>query len=426
MIPNGIEYMHIESAIQEIDNNEIPKNRKSIHYDYLHNNKPYPPKYVIFLASKYAFGNTFDNFTAVMAKDYLKKRGYIVLDRRENSSGKYSLLADYFNQLTGNSVTLSFQDIEMILGNSLPASARKYVAWWANSKSNDSHPWAQIWIKSGWKVNQLNLRESEVEFSRINSLKLTNHDKFDIVFSNVILRKFESKLIGCPLTVKEIKAILEKVSKTHPELEIADGSIIPKDHAIGNKSPCSCSGTNEQLFHTVSDTANFKQDMFLPCSNNGTSQAARRFFNTYNLKSIVLHESNKYQVGEEREVMTKTRIGQSLFRKNLHTYWEGCSVTGCLLFSVLKASHIKPWKDSNPQEKVDPNNGLLLSPNLDSLFDGGFISFNSRGDILISPLLSNEDLGTLNINNKMALRKITPEIVNYLKYHHKNIFQDKL
>jgi hypothetical protein len=361
-----------------------------------------------------------------MAKDYLKKRGYIVLDRRENNLGKYALLADYFNQLTSNSVILSFQDIEMILGNTLPASAHKYAAWWANSKSNDSHVWSHIWIKAGWKVNQLNLSESEVEFSRINSLKLTNHDKFEIVFSDVILRKFESKLIGCPLTVKEIKAILEKVAKKHPELKIADGSIIPKDHATGNKSPCTCSGTSKQLFDTVIDTASFKQDMFLPCLNNGTSQAALRFFNTSNLKSIVLHESNKQQVGEDREVITKTRIGQSLFRKNLHAYWEGCSVTGCLLFSVLKASHIKPWKDSNPLEKVDPNNGLLLSPNLDSLFDSGFISFNSRGVILISPLLSNEDLSSLNINNQMTLKKITPEIASDLEYHHEKIYQGKL
>ena len=210
------------------------------------------------------------------------------------------------------------------------------------------------------------------------------------------------------------------------ELKIADGSIIPKDHATGNKSPCTCSGTSKQLFDTVSDTASFKQDMFLPCSKNGTSQAALRFFNTYNLKSIVLHESNKQQVGKEIEVITKARIGQSLFRKNLHIYWEGCSVTGCLLFSVLKASHIKPWKDSNPQEKVDPNNGLLLSPNLDSLFDGGFISFNSRGAILISPLLYQEDLSSLNINNHMTLKKRTPEIASYLENHHENIYQDKL
>ncbi|PCI53434.1 MAG: hypothetical protein COB45_10805 [Gammaproteobacteria bacterium] len=144
------------------------------------------------------------------------------------------------------------------------------------------------------------------------------------------------------------------------------------------------------------------------------------------LQSIVLHESNKPQLGEEIEVITKARIGQSLFRKNLHIYWEGCSVTGCLLFSVLKASHIKPWKDSNPKEKVDPNNGLLLSPNLDSLFDGGFISFDSRGAILISPLLSNEDLNSLNINNNMKLKKIPPEIASYLKYHHENIYQGKL
>lgn len=36
-------------------------------------------------------------------------------------------------------------------------------------------------------------------------------------------------------------------------------------------------------------------------------------------------------------------------------------------------SHIKPWSQSNNQEWLDVNNGLLLCPNHDALFDKGII-----------------------------------------------------
>ena len=87
MIPDGIEETHLELAIQEITKNGIPVSRKSVHYDYLHGNKRYPPKYVISLAAKYAFGNELpsNDFNAVRARDYLRSRGHTVLDRRDGA-----------------------------------------------------------------------------------------------------------------------------------------------------------------------------------------------------------------------------------------------------------------------------------------------------------------------------------------------------
>jgi predicted HNH restriction endonuclease len=87
LIPDGIEETHLELAIQEITKNGIPVSRKSVHYDYLHGNKRYPPKYVISLAAKYAFGNELpsNDFNAVRARDYLRSRGHTVLDRRDGA-----------------------------------------------------------------------------------------------------------------------------------------------------------------------------------------------------------------------------------------------------------------------------------------------------------------------------------------------------
>ena len=64
---------------------------------------------------------------------------------------------------------------------------------------------------------------------------------------------------------------------------------------------------------------------------------------------------------------------------------------------VLISSHIVVWSDSNDQEKLDVGNGILLYPNLDSLFNKHLISFDDNSDIIISKHLTTKDLQTLGI-----------------------------
>lgn len=88
MIPDGIEQIHLDRAVAEIRRNGIPRSRQSVHYDYVHSGEPYPPKYVISLAAKYAFGEALASteFDAVRARDYLRSRGHTVIDRRKNKA----------------------------------------------------------------------------------------------------------------------------------------------------------------------------------------------------------------------------------------------------------------------------------------------------------------------------------------------------
>ena len=80
----------------------------------------------------------------------------------------------------------------------------------------------------------------------------------------------------------------------------------------------------------------------------------------------------------ERDVLTKARIGQGKFRANLVAYWgkgERCALTGIAIPEMLVASHIKPWRDSTNDERLDPMNGLLLAAHVDKLFDRYLLSF---------------------------------------------------
>lgn len=127
----------------------------------------------------------------------------------------------------------------------------------------------------------------------------------------------------------------------------------------------------------------------------------------------------------ERESIVQSRIGQGEFRTNLIKYWEKCSVTGCELLRVLKASHIKPWRCSDNIERLDKFNGLLLIPNLDSAFDTGLISFDNEGKILISNLLGDNDRKELGIHTKLHIRKIETPHIKYLEYHRRNVFKER-
>lgn len=96
-----------------------------------------------------------------------------------------------------------------------------------------------------------------------------------------------------------------------------------------------------------------------------------------------------------------------------------------LLYPSLVASHIKPFiQCSNDNEAYDPNNGLLLSRNMDILFDQGYISFNDDGTIIYSSQLSQDVTKHLN-NYKLDSIFINENRTQYFDYHRNNVFRRK-
>ena len=124
----------------------------------------------------------------------------------------------------------------------------------------------------------------------------------------------------------------------------------------------------------------------------------------------------------EKESIVKSRIGQGVFRKGLIDYWHGCAISQCPLTWMLVASHIKPWREADNQERLDNYNGLLLLPNYDKLFDLGYISFNQTGKIMCSRLLDKFHRDTIGLTNDLHLVKFEEQHLKYLKYHNENCF----
>jgi hypothetical protein len=124
----------------------------------------------------------------------------------------------------------------------------------------------------------------------------------------------------------------------------------------------------------------------------------------------------------ERESVIKARIGQGIFRKQLLEMWDGCAVTGVKLPDLLRASHIKPWRESSNLERTNRFNGLLLLPQYDHLFDKGFISFEDDGRLLLSPALEPIPISQLGINATDRLRTVTDNHLPFLQYHREAMF----
>ncbi|UGQ49310.1 HNH endonuclease [Massilia endophytica] len=119
----------------------------------------------------------------------------------------------------------------------------------------------------------------------------------------------------------------------------------------------------------------------------------------------------------EKEQLVKSRRGQGLFKANVRLNEKSCRVTGITDPRHLRASHIKPWKDSTDEEKLNGCNGLLLAPHVDHLFDRGLLSFRSNGDMLVSPRLDRTILRKWNINETQNVGKFNSEQAYFLDYH---------
>lgn len=108
------------------------------------------------------------------------------------------------------------------------------------------------------------------------------------------------------------------------------------------------------------------------------------------------------------------------YKKTYNTEEAECMLEG-LPYPVLIASHIKPYRKSDEHEKFDPNNGLLLSKNMDSLFDLGYITFDVCGNIITSNKLNEKvvlSVGQFKLDEAVYNKKRR----EYMDYHRNNVF----
>lgn len=126
----------------------------------------------------------------------------------------------------------------------------------------------------------------------------------------------------------------------------------------------------------------------------------------------------------DREAIIRARRGQGRFRENIATVERACRVTGITNQGYLIASHIKPWRHAGNAERLSRNNGLLLAPQVDFLFDRGFISFG-EGRVLVSAVADERTLVKLGVDpdHPREVGAFNDEQESFLEFHRRDIFR---
>lgn len=128
----------------------------------------------------------------------------------------------------------------------------------------------------------------------------------------------------------------------------------------------------------------------------------------------------------ERLAIIVARRGQGRFKKNVRKIETCCRITRVDRVEHLIASHCKPWRDcESNKERLDGENGLLLTPSIDHLFDKGFISFESSGRLILSPVANMESLHRMGIPNEKSTNvgNFSSGQKRYLEFHREFVFR---
>lgn len=124
--------------------------------------------------------------------------------------------------------------------------------------------------------------------------------------------------------------------------------------------------------------------------------------------------------------LTAVRTKQDLFRRRLIGIEKECRLTSVMDLRFLRASHIKPWASCDlGNERTDGNNGLLLTPHADLLFDKGWITFEETGRLCVANDMPNDVKQKIGLNLRAGRNcgSFNSEQQGYLDFHRDEVFE---
>ena len=111
--------------------------------------------------------------------------------------GKYDGLGNHLREDGFKVITLTFSEIEKILGFPLPNSARKYRPWWAN---DEYHVQAKDgWLSVSYQTEAVNMTKQKVTFRKIVTLIQNSKDETKTInpdFNPSRFEKFAQRHMG--------------------------------------------------------------------------------------------------------------------------------------------------------------------------------------------------------------------------------------
>jgi DNA-binding transcriptional regulator YiaG len=105
---------------------------------------------------------------------------------------KYQPLLDYLRQSDRQEVTLTFAEIEQIMGEPLPASARSRKAWWSNRKQGGLQ--ARSWLEADFLVEAVNLVAEQVTFRKPPTTYTIQRQGDTVLWNGELVKAFRQHL----------------------------------------------------------------------------------------------------------------------------------------------------------------------------------------------------------------------------------------
>lgn len=152
-------------------------------------------------------------------------------------------------------------------------------------------------------------------------------------------------------------------------------------------------------------------------------QNERKDINPIIKRQITLVRQDKHINRTQKNMIISARIGQGVFREKLIEKYKCCMITGIKNPNLLVAGHIKPWRSSDNHERLSVENGLLLSPLYDKLFDSGLITFDEKMKLIVSPALDEDDQRKIKLSGVQLDIDASSEFKTNMEYHRKVIFK---
>lgn len=143
---------------------------------------------------------------------------------------------------------------------------------------------------------------------------------------------------------------------------------------------------------------------------------------------FVRYAAIEYKEGLDRKQSVTQRVNQTYFRNSLlSSYQERCCVTGLSIAKLLAASHLKPWRVSDPKtERLNPSNGLLLNALHDKALDQGLITLDFDCCVVVSPLVEdvspNSELLLAYSGKQIDLPLFGAPSREFIEYHNDMVF----
>jgi predicted restriction endonuclease len=218
------------------------------------------------------------------------------------------------------------------------------------------------------------------------------------------------------------------------DMQFIRGNLALKEHLNIGKRVFLFEIEGGGLVKFISEMEFYDADYFETPDINGTNRIGIKFFlkrigvsipvNPDQFTLLPLNQ-DPYKILElnlptvtERSGLVTSRVGQGAYRKRIIHRWEyKCAVTNFNKLDILIASHIVPWSKATDHERLDVNNGLLLSPTYDALFDKHLITFDNKGKIQLSDKIENSAYQKIGVTGREQIHDLSMYNVQYLDRH---------